>query len=156
MQQPPLSNSVAKARWASDSMTRPPYSGVVQTPRRKSFRPPGDGHTVLSVIDGGNSWSRYLRHMLDSTGLTITDLARQAQIDRSTVRGWVNRGSSQRIPIDSVVRVAQVLGVDPADALSAAAGISRDLRDPEVDMILSSTWSETRKADLIEQIMTRR
>lgn len=110
-------------------------------------------------MDGGNAWSAYLRRMLDATGLSVAELARRAQIDRSTVSVWLNRGNvTKRITVDSVLRIAEALGGDPGEALNAAAGLARMTpeRDPEVDMILATDWSEERKAEMIDRLMRRR
>jgi transcriptional regulator with XRE-family HTH domain len=110
-------------------------------------------------MDGGNAWSAYLRRMLTATGLSVAELAKRAQLDRSTVSTWANRGEAgKRITVDSVLRVAAALGDDPATALSAAAGLTNAApeRDPEVEMILASDWTEERKTEVIERLMRRR
>lgn len=75
-------------------------------------------------------------------------------MSRSTVFRWLAEGA-ESITIQSVYLVADALGDDRANALKAAGNLPPE-RDVEVDLILNSNRSDSRKAELIERLMRRR
>lgn len=109
---------------------------------------------MIYVVNGGDTWSAYLRRMLEARGMSVSELAKRAGLNRTTVSLWLNRGAGA-ITIQSVYLVADALGADRTEALKAAGNLPPE-RDPEVDLILNSDRSEREKAQMIERLMQRR
>lgn len=101
-----------------------------------------------------DAWSAYLRRMTSRPGWTVTRLAKESGIARSSINKWIAAGAVA-ITIDSVYRVADALGDDRANALRAAGNLPLD-RDPEVDLILASNRTEREKAEMVDRLMRRR
>lgn len=95
--------------------------------------------------------------MTDRPGWSVAELARRSGLSRAAIFDWLKGGRGKSITIASVNAVADALGDDRRNALLAAAGLTETPeRDPEVDLILASDWSEERKVEMIERLMRRR
>lgn len=110
---------------------------------------------MIYVVDGGDAWSEYLRRMLATRRMSVTELARRSGIHRTTISEWIHKGVGA-ITIQSVYLIADALEDDRANALRAAGNLPSVDRDPEVDLILASNRSEQEKAAMIERLMQRR
>lgn len=102
-----------------------------------------------------SEWARYLREATDRPGWTVARLAREAEIDRTTIFRWL-KGGGERITIDSVRRIADAIGDDLDDALRAAGGLppkdeaaDEDEIEFEIRMIQESDLPERQKQDMI-------
>jgi transcriptional regulator with XRE-family HTH domain len=107
------------------------------------------------VIDGGDTWSEYLRRMTRRPGWSVAKLSRESGIAKSSLFKWITNGAGETITIESVYRVADALGDDRANALKAAGNLPPE-RDEEIDLILNSDRSERTKALMLERLMRRR
>lgn len=110
--------------------------------------------SVLYVVNSGDAWSAYLRRMTRRPNWTVSRLAKESGIARSTLYVWMTEGAGA-ITIESVFRIADALRGDRGEALRAAANLEVE-RDPEVDLILSSDRSDRIKQLMIERLMLRR
>lgn len=140
-------------------MTRPNVQSsrsvnVAQRRHVGSFRQDWPDRTVICVADAGDTWSAYLRRMLDRPGWSTVRLAREAGLHRATISEWLNKGAGP-ITIRSVYLVADALGVDRAEALQAAGDIELK-QDVEVDLIRASDRSDEEKEAMIRMLMDRR
>ncbi len=127
---------------------------VARTRHLQSFRHPRLEPTVIFVVDGGDAWSAYLRRAMQRAGVNASQLARRSGLHRATISEWLNRGAGA-ITIQSVYLVADAMGENRADALRAAGNLPVE-RDLEVDLILASNRTDSRKAQMIERLMRRR
>lgn len=59
------------------------------------------------------------RELREQAGMTVTDLARLAEVHRSTITGWEHRGAAP--DVERLARVAGVLGVDVAELVDVPA-----------------------------------
>lgn len=111
----------------------------------------------MYVVQTADAWSAYLRRMTRLPGWSVARLARDANIARSTIFRWMKEGAdgSSGLTIQSVYAVADALGDDRANALTAAGNLPPE-RDAEVELILSSDRSEREKAAMIDRLMRRR
>jgi len=114
---------------------------------------------VLFVTGGGDTWAAYLNRMMRASGMTRARLAELAGLTRQTISEWANGKGSSTVKVDNVLRVAAAFGDDPARALNAAAGLTRAPaveRDPDVELILSTDWSDAQKVAMIERMIRGR
>lgn len=74
---------------------------------------PADGQRELG------SWSRYLSELTSRPGWSVTRLAQESGLHRSTIYRW-RGGDVRNVTIDSVKAVAHAVGDDETDALRAA------------------------------------
>lgn len=100
-------------------------------------------------------WARYLKEATDRPGWSVARLAREAEVDRTTVFRWI-KGGGGNITIESVRRIADAIGDDLEDALRAASGQPpRDLTSDEdeieweIRMIEQSDLPARQKRDMI-------
>lgn len=102
------------------------------------------------------AWARYLKEATDRPGWSVARLAREAEVDRTTVFRWI-KGGGDRITIDSVRRISDAIGDDLDDALRAASGLppkdeayDEDEIEFEIRMIDQSDLPEGAKRDMIK------
>jgi transcriptional regulator with XRE-family HTH domain len=92
------------------------------TPRSETLMRAAD---VLGVdpaeLVGGRGESPTLRSLRRSRGLTLSELAREIHVSKSTVSRWESGRSTQALPDATVERLARVLDVSSSVVLAAIA-----------------------------------
>ncbi|UWZ37939.1 helix-turn-helix transcriptional regulator [Dactylosporangium roseum] len=68
----------------------------------------------------GNTWGAYLKKAREAKGLSIDDLADEAEVSRMTIIRW--ESGKTGFKHETITRVAGVLGVDPNKAIALARG----------------------------------
>ncbi|WP_155386747.1 helix-turn-helix domain-containing protein [Catellatospora paridis] len=96
-------------------------------------------------------WGRYLRRMTRRPGWSVAKLARDSGIARQTIFDWIRDGG-ESVTVGSVRRVAEALGDDVVNALTAAANVAHREADEEITPILQSDLDPQAKADLVEYL----
>lgn len=102
---------LAKLRKDVEKERRPP--SLRRDPSYPYRSPMGDASRPTE------DWPTYLRRQTSRPGWSVARLAREANIHRATIFGWIK---GERPNMASVRAVAEALGDDPANAAAAAAG----------------------------------
>lgn len=100
-----------------------------------------------------SSWARYLQEVTDRPGWNVARLAEESGVHRSTIYRWL-KGDTRGTTVDSVNRIAAVVGDPPAVVLAAAADVlgQTDPEAAEVAMVMAADLPETVKAELIAEL----
>lgn len=100
-----------------------------------------------------SAWARYLREVTDRPGWSVTRLATEAKIHRSTIYRWMN-GETAGANVDSVQRIAAAVGDNPAAVLAAAAAVlgQTDPDAAEVAMVMASDLPDAVKEELVAEL----
>lgn len=137
-----------------------PTSTVASIQRRPCYSRRQDATYGMHVSNAGDEaptteWARYLKEATDRPGWSVARLAREAEVDRTTIFRWI-KGGGDRITIESVRRIADAIGDDLDDALRAAGGLppkeetaEEDEIEFEIRMIQESDLPRRQKDDMI-------
>ncbi|WP_045746426.1 helix-turn-helix domain-containing protein [Actinoplanes rectilineatus] len=103
-------------------------------------------------------WPAYLRRMTKRPGWSVAKLARESNIHRATIFGWIK--GDVGVTIDSVRRIALALGDDPENALRAASSKTDDAtaveQDEEVALIMRAPVDDDLKQVMLQKLRQRR
>jgi transcriptional regulator with XRE-family HTH domain len=109
--------------------------------------------TEPAVDPARSSWARYLQEVADRPGWSVTRLANEAGVHRSTIYRWI-KGDTGGTTVELVNRIASAAG-DPASIALAAAADVLGQTDPdaaEVAMVMASDLPESVKSELVEEL----
>lgn len=109
------------------------------------------------------AWSTYAKAAREGAYKTISELARQLNINRTTLYRW-ETGDQQPHHPAIVIRFAQAVGVDTDEALAAAGlrpGVAPPseptrLVDDEIEIILQARVCAHAKKAMVDRLMERR
>lgn len=108
-----------------------------------------------------DTWSAFLRELVDREGWSVARLARDAGIDRSHIHRMM-RGETKTVTVETVRMIAKGGQVPLAVAMKAARG--RTAVEPQADddgdwearRIRESNLSDEKKRDLLAHLARRR
>jgi transcriptional regulator with XRE-family HTH domain len=111
-------------------------------------------------MDNGSDlgeWGKYLRLMTKRPGWSVARLARDAGLNPSTIFGYINGSTGQKVTIETIVAIARALGDHPVNTFIAAAGlVQEEPQDHEIGLILGSDLSDEEKLRQIHLLERRR
>lgn len=105
-----------------------------------------------------NGWARLVGDLISRPGWTRVRLAREAGVNRNTVRRWID-GESSNVSAQSIKLVADAAGISYEAASRAALGArAADLRndDQAIATIEQSDLPDDIKAELISHVRSSR
>jgi hypothetical protein len=108
----------------------------------------------------GETWGQYLKRMTSRPGWTVARLARESNIHRGTIFGWIKEDTPS-VNIDSVRAITMALGDDLENGLRAAGRVDTgDGKDPEIELIrtahASGRISDAAVKRLVQHVLVRR
>jgi transcriptional regulator with XRE-family HTH domain len=95
-------------------------------------------------------WAAYLRRITKRPGWSVARLARESGIHRATIFAWI--AGEQGVTVSSVRAIATAAGDDPIAVLRAAADITSDEYDEELELILSAPVDDEMKRDMVVRL----
>jgi transcriptional regulator with XRE-family HTH domain len=105
----------------------------------------------------GEDWATYLRRMTKRPGWSVAKLARESNVHRATIFGWLKGESG--VTVASVRAIANALGDDVENALRAAGAAgappSGD-RDEELELIMAAPVDDELKQMMVQRLRERR
>jgi transcriptional regulator with XRE-family HTH domain len=113
---------------------------------------------VSNEQDGSTSeWARYIRELTSREGWTVARLAREARLDRGTLFRWMREGGGEAVTVENVCRIADAAGDERYIALRAAAGLSwngdegdLDEAEFEIRMLQQADFPDEQKAEMVK------
>jgi transcriptional regulator with XRE-family HTH domain len=105
-----------------------------------------------------NGWAKLVSELINRPGWNRTRLAREAGINRNTVRRWID-GESSNISASSIRLIADAAGIDYQTAAEAAVGArAQDIRndDDAIRIIDESDLPADIKDELKDMVRSRR
>ncbi|WDZ87228.1 helix-turn-helix domain-containing protein [Micromonospora cathayae] len=109
--------------------------------------------TEPAAEPGRSSWARYLQEVADRPGWSVTRLANEAGVHRSTIYRWI-KGDTRGTTVELATQIAAAAGDPPSVALAAAADVlgRTDPDGTEVAMVMASDLPDHVKAELVEEL----
>lgn len=102
-------------------------------------------------------WGRWLKRETDRDGMSVARLARDADLNESTIWEYIKTSDGKRVTVRTLLRIASALGKDPVEAFRAAAELDEHQEaDDEIRAVLDGGLPEDATKTIIANIHARR